>query len=54
MHRRACKQYIFWSYNTSVFNIMHLGKNPFVYQCENKDTKGLMVSDFALLLVVFM
>ena len=53
MHGDACKQYIFKSYNTSIFSAMHFDENPSTRQCEKEGKKGLRVSDFALSLVVF-
>ena len=50
MHRCACKQYIFWSYNTSTCNAMHFDGYLFTCQCKNE---GLRISDFTLLLVGF-
>ena len=38
--RGTCKQYIFWSYNTSTFNAMLFDENPFICQCEKEDKKA--------------
>ena len=53
MHGRACKQYIFQSYNTSTFNAMRFDKKSFHMPVRKRKQKGLRVSNFALLLVVF-
>ena len=37
MHGRACKQYIFRSYNTYTFNAMRFDENPLTGQCEKED-----------------
>ena len=39
MYGRACKQYIFLSCNTSVFNAMPFDGDPFTCQCEKEDTQ---------------
>ena len=39
MHGRACKQYIFRSYNTSIFNSA-FDEDPFTCQCEKEDKKA--------------
>ena len=53
MHRGACEQYIFQSYNPSTFNAMHFDES----QCEkeNEQAEDRRVSNFTLLvlLVVF-
>jgi len=48
MHGRACKQYIFWLYNTSTFNAMRYDENSFRCQCEKEDKKaeGFLISHF--------
>ena len=53
MRGRACKPYIFRSYNTSTFSAMRLDKNPFTRRCEKRMQKGVRVWDFALLWLVF-
>ena len=51
-HIHTSKQYIWWSYNKSTFSTVHLDRNPFT--CSRKGgKKGLMISNLALLLVVF-
>ena len=40
MHGRACKQYIFRSYNTSIFSAVSFDGDPFTYQCEKEDKKA--------------
>ena len=40
MHGRACKQYIFRSYNTSTFSAVPFDESPFTWQCQ-KETKML-------------
>ena len=52
MHGCACKQCIFWSYNTSTFNAMRFDENLFTCQC-GREKKGLRVSNFALFMVIF-
>ena len=52
MHDRACKQCIFWSYNTSHFNAVRFVENPFTCLAKGRQ-KDWRVSDFALLFVVF-
>jgi len=48
MHRRAYKQYIFRSYNTSTFNAMRFDENPFTFQHEKENQKayGFQISHF--------
>ena len=48
MHGRACKQYIFRSYNTSTFNAMRFDENRLTRQCENEDrnSSGFQISHF--------
>ena len=54
MHRRACKQYVFRSCSTSIFSSVRFDGDSLTCQCRgDKNTKGLRVSNFALLLVVF-
>ena len=53
MDGRACKQYLFRSYNISTFNVIRFDENPFLCQCEKDNKKALKVSNLALLLVVF-
>ena len=36
-HGCACKQYIFWSYNTSAFSAIPFQESPFTCQCEKED-----------------
>ena len=50
MQRRACKQYIFWSYNTYFQCYTFLWKS---FHMPVRKKKGLKVSHVALLLVVF-
>ena len=50
MHGRACIQYIFWSHNTSTFNVYVLMK---VLSRASAEKKTKRVSNFALLLAVF-
>ena len=40
MHTRACKQYIFRSYNTSTFNAMPFDGDPLTCRCEEEDKKA--------------
>ena len=40
MDRRACKQYILRSYNTSTFNAMRLGEDPFISSAKKKTKKA--------------
>ena len=40
LQRRAYKQYIFRSYDTSTFNAMCFDENPFTCQCEKGDRKA--------------
>ena len=52
MHTPA-KQYIFWPYNKSAFNVVCFDQNQFICQCKKESKKvSLMVSNFAHLLVV--
>ena len=37
---RACKLYIFRSYNISAFNAMRFDENPFTSQCKKKTKKA--------------
>ena len=48
MDGRACKEYIFQSYNTSTFSAMRFDENPFTCQCEkeNKKVSGFQISHF--------
>ena len=48
MDGRACKQYVFWSYNASTFNAMCFGEGPFTGQCERekKKVEGFKISHF--------
>ena len=39
-HGCACKQYIFRSYNTSVFSAIPFEESPFTCQCEKEDRKA--------------
>ena len=39
MHERTYKQYIFRSYDTSTFNTVCFGENPFTCQCKKKKDK---------------
>ena len=48
MHRRSCKQYIFWSIQTS----KHFDDSLITYQWEKEDKKALRVSDLTFLLVI--
>ena len=50
MHGRACKQYIFWSYNI-YFQCMCLDESLSTCQCRKQ--KGLRVSNFAFSLAIF-
>jgi len=52
MQRRACKQYIFRSYDASNFNAVRLDENPFTCQCEKK-TKRLKGFKFSISSAVF-
>ena len=48
MHGRACKQFIFRSYDTSIFNAMSFDENPFTCKCkkEDKNAEGFQISQF--------
>ena len=48
MHGHACKQYIFWSYDTSTFNAIRFDENPVTCQHEKEDkkAKGFKFSHF--------
>jgi len=50
MHGHACKQYIFWSYNTSTFSAVRFDKASFTCQCETEDKR---VSNLARLWAIF-
>ena len=39
MHGRACKQYIFRSYNINIFSATRFDGDPFRCQCEKEDKK---------------
>ena len=43
MQVRACKQYIFHSYNTSTFSAVRLDVNPFTCLCQKRKQKNLRV-----------
>ena len=48
MHGCACKQCIFWSYNTSTFNAMRFDENLFTCQCgRKKKAYGFQISHFS-------
>ena len=49
MQGRACKQYIFLSYDTSTFSAVRCDENPFTRQCEKEDKKaeGFQISYFS-------
>ena len=51
-HIHPSKQYIWRSYNKSTFSTVHFDRNPFTCSCKG-GKKGLMISNLALLLVVF-
>jgi len=42
VRENACKQYIFWSYETNLILKVRFGENPFTSYCEkeNKKAKG--------------
>ena len=48
IYGRACKRYIFRSYNIYFFNAMRFDENPFTCQCEKQDKKdeGFQISRF--------
>ena len=48
MHGRACKQYIFRFYNTSMFSAMRFDGDAFICQCdkEDKEASGFKMSHF--------
>ena len=47
MHGLACKQCIFWSYNTT-FNAVAFDENPFTCQCEMEKKKRKKAEGFQL------
>ena len=53
MHGRACKQYTFWSYNTSAFSAMRFDENLFHLPVRKRKPEGLRVSNFTLWMVIF-
>ena len=53
MQGRACRQNIFWPYNTSTFSAVHLDETPFTLPVRKREQKGLWVSKFAFLYAIF-
>ena len=40
VHTHACKQYIFWSFDTSTFNAMRFDENPSRDSAKTEDKKA--------------